>query len=216
MPQTNNNDNCNIGYYSCEGLVYGLILTEHCQVNSARIINCFDGIVCWGESGFPHRNVISYASIENCTQCIVLAGPTNKLDILSADLEWGTGHIVNDPSNNSYGTIYVCSNGDNGDSLNAALTNGTTGVAGGAKLKVVNADQAVGHVTAPAVPGTTVALQNPFWRDAVVAVNGGVVTGISVDGTTQFTITPATVYVPSGKTITLTYSSAPTWQWTLL
>lgn len=216
MPQTNNNDNCNIGYYSCEGMVYGLILTEHCVVTSARIINCYDGLVCWGESGFPHRNVITYASIENCTQCIVLASSKTKLDIMSVDIEWGNGHIVNDSGNGGSGTIYVCSNGNDGDSLNAALSNVSTGVTGNGDLKVINADQAPGSVAAPTVPSSTTALQNPFWRDAMVTISGGIVTNITVDGASQFTTTPATVFVPSGKTVTLIYSSAPTWQWTLL
>jgi hypothetical protein len=217
MPQTNNNDNCNIGYYSCEGLVYGLIITEHVQVNSLRLINCYDGLVVWPSSGFPHRNVIAYASIENCNQCIVFASVgTMKLDILSADIEWGSGYIINDSHNAAYGTIGIGSNGDTGDSLNTALSSGSTGVNGGAHLKIVNLDQSPGVVTAPTVPSSGTALTNPFWRDAAVTITGGTVSNISVGGTTQFTASPATVYVPSGKTVTLTYSVAPTWHWTLL
>lgn len=221
MPQNNNNDNCNIGYYSCEGFVYGLIINEHVQANSLRLINCYTGLVIWPASGFPHRNVISYASIEGCTQCIHFASTgTTKLDLLCADIEWGSGAIVNDSNNGALGTIGLGANGDTGDNLNNAL-NGTivgvnTAVLGGAKLKVINLDQAVGHVAAPAVPATTVALKNPFWRDAAIALTGGTVTGISIDGTTQFTATPALVYLPSGRSITLTYSVAPVWQWTLL
>jgi Pectate lyase superfamily protein len=217
MPQTNNNDNCNIGYYSCEGLVYGLIITEHIQANSLRLINCFDGLVIWPSSGFPHRNVIAYASIENCTQCIVFASTaTMKVDIQSVDIEWGTGHIINDSHNAAYGTIGIGSNGNDGSTLNTALSDATTGVNGGKFLKVVNLDQGVGSTTAPGIPSSTTALTNPFWRDAMVTITGGTVTGIAVDGVTQLVATPGTVLVPSGKTITLTYSSAPTWQWMLL
>jgi len=220
MPQTNNNDNCNIGYFSCEGLVYGLIIYEHVQANSLRLINCFDGLVIWPSSGFPHRNIISYASIENCTQCVVFASTAvTKLDILCLDIEWTTGsnhYIVNDSHNAAYGTIYVGSNGgDGGLSLEQALS-ASYGVNGGAHAKVINQDQGVGVVTAPTIPTSTTALQNPFWRDAMVTVVGGTVTGIAVDGTSQLSATPGTICVPSGKTITLTYSAAPTWQWTLL
>lgn len=220
MPQTNNNDNCNIAYFSCEGFVYGLLVYEHVQINSVRLINCFDGLVVWPSSGFPHRNIITYASIENCIRCVVFASTaTMKLDILSLDIEWtttGNSLIVSDVHNTAYGTINVGSNGgDGGASLNTALS-GSVGVSGGSHMKVVNTDQSVGSVAAPTVPGSTTALQNPFWRDAAVVITGGTVTNITVDGTTQLTATPGTVYVPAGRTITLTYSSAPTWAWTLL
>lgn len=216
MPQTNNNDDSNIGYFSCEGLVYGLIITEHVQANSVRLINCYDGLVIWPSSGFPHRNIITYASIENCTQCIVFASTaTMKVDILSADIEWGTGYIVNDSHNVAYGTIGIGSNGGDGTSLSTALSSGTTGVNGGANLKVINLDQNPGVVAAPTLPTSGTALTNSFWRDASVSITGGTVTGISVSGTTIFTSTPATVFVPSGRTITLMYSVAPTWQWIL-
>lgn len=217
MPQTNNNDNSNIGYFSCEGLVYGLIITEHVQANSVRLINCYDGLVIWPTSGFPHRNIITYASIENCTQCIVFASTaTQKVDILSADIEWGTGHIVNDSHNAAYGTIRIGSNGGDGSSLNTALTSASTGVNGGSHLKVINLDQGVGAVASPTVPASGTALQNPFWHDAAVVISGGTVTNITVDGTTQLTATPGTVYLPSGRSITMTYSVAPTWAWVLI
>ncbi len=222
MPQTNNNDNCNIGYFSCEGQVYGLIIYEHVQINSVRLINCFDGLVIWPSSGFPHRNIITYASIENCNQCVVFASTgIMKLDILSLDVEWTTGagthFIVSDANNMAYGTINIGSNGgDAGSSLKDALNNASYGVNGGAHLKIVNIDEGTGAIAAPAVPASTTALRNPFWRDAAVAITGGTVTNITVDGTTQLTATPGTVYVPAGRSITMTYSVAPTWSWVLL
>ncbi len=221
MPQTNNNDNCNIGYFSCEGQVYGLIIYEHVQINSVRLINCFDGLVIWPSSGFPHRNIVTYASIENCNQCVVFASTgIMKLDILCLDVEWTTGagthYIVNDSHNAAYGTIYVGSNGgDAGVSLKNAL-GGSQGVNGGAHLKVINTDESAGAVAAPTVPASTTALVNPFWRDAAVVITSGTVTNITVDGTTQLTATPGTVYVPTGRSITMTYSVAPTWSWVLL
>jgi hypothetical protein len=69
-----------------------------------------------------------------------------------------------------------------------------------------------GGQTAPAVPASTVALPNPFPFACLVAVRGGTVTGVAVDGTTIGTVA-GTFVVPSGSTITLTYSVAPTWTW---
>jgi len=219
MPVVNNNDNCNIGLYSCEGLVYGLVFYEHLNAESIRIINCFDGIVCWSSSGFPHRNRIGYASIEGCQRCIVFAGAYNKLDITTADIEWGGGAIIDDVGvTPSIGRIGLGSNGSDGASLSAALSSGVNAVTvanGALALEIVNLDQKRGAVTAPSLPASTVALTNPFWRDAEVTIAGGTVTQISVDGANQL-ITSGTVTVPTGKKIALTYSVAPSWAWKLL
>jgi len=220
MPQTNNNDMSNIGYYSCEGMVYGLIIQEHAQINSIRLISCYDGLVVWPSSGFPHRNVIAYASIENCTKAVVFASSgITKLDIQSLDIEptsvLGQSKVIDDPHNAAVGTIYIGANGDTASLVSTTLS-GQYGVNGASNLKLINSDQAVGAVTPPSIPSSTTALPNPWWRDAIVTLSGGTVTNITVDGKTQFTATPATVVVPSGKSITLTYSVAPTWQWTLL
>jgi hypothetical protein len=77
-------------------------------------------------------------------------------------------------------------------------------------------------VTTPAVPLTTVAVANTTTVDCIVYVTsaGGAVTGIAVNGVStgaQVTATSgitATIYLPAGQTIALTYAStAPTWTW---
>lgn len=218
MPVVNNNDNCNIGWYSAEGLVYGLIVYEHVEATSIRIINCFDGLVCWSSSGFPHRNKIHYASIEGCQRTIVLAGSFNKIDIDVADIEWGGSYIIDDAAAvPGLGRIGLCSNGNNGTSLSNALNSGANAVnvVGGAlALEVINLDQGLGPVTAPTLPASGTALTNPFWRHATVHVSGGTVTQVSVDGVNQLS-TSGAFDVPSGHSITLTYSVAPSWAWTL-
>ena len=77
-----------------------------------------------------------------------------------------------------------------------------------------------GWQTPPSVPLTTVALVNPFWRDADVFITSGgaAVTAIAVNGTaTGLTLGSSgtvQVRVNTGETITLTYAStAPTWAW---
>ena len=219
MPVANNNDNCNIGYYSCEGLVYGLLIYEHVRADSIRIINCFDGLVCWSSSGFPHRNNISYASIEGCQRCIVFAGGFNKLDIDLCDIEWGGSYIVDDVGSiTAVGRISLASNGDSGATLSAALNTSPTNVnvlSGPLTLEITNLDQPLGSVTPPAIPGSTVALTNPFWRRAEVHVSGGTVTQVAIDGVSQLS-TSGSFTIPPGHTITLTYSAAPSWAWTLV
>ena len=73
----------------------------------------------------------------------------------------------------------------------------------------------VGKFTAqPPVPASGTLYTNTLNADAMVTITGGTVTGISIGGQpTGLTATPATVRVPAGQTITLTYSAAPTWVW---
>jgi len=75
------------------------------------------------------------------------------------------------------------------------------------------------NVAAPAVPATTVALTNQFGFDASVFVTPGASTcAVSINGpATGITLASGGVgqmfRVPAGGTITLTYTSAPTWTW---
>lgn len=216
MPVTANNAKCDIGYYSAEGLTYGLIVYEHVQASSVRLVNCYDGLLSWSSSGFPHGNIFTYAMIENCTQLVALVGSVGKLEISTLDVEWASGAIITDTcAAPSHGTINIRSNGTDGDTLNTAMNTGGTAVVG-TGLRIVNLDQKTGSVTAPALPATGVAFKNPFWRDATVTVTGGVVTSIAVDGVAQG-VTSGPVSVPSGKTVTLAFSdgTALAWKWVL-
>lgn len=211
MPAVNNNDNCNIGWFSAEGLNYGVIASEHTYIQSLRTIYCVAGIAAsaGGGSSMPHGMLVDYWSCEACQIGLQLAVATaNPTKLHIAMMDWeagaigGTFHCINDPSNNGVGYV--------------GLMNGPTwDVNGGSFLRVIYLDKATGHITAPSVPATTLAYQNTTGRDAMVVISGGTVTAIAVDGTATG-ITSGTVMVPSGKTITLTYSVAPTWIWTLL
>lgn len=66
----------------------------------------------------------------------------------------------------------------------------------------------------PGVPlsGTPVTNTSPL--PATVVVSGGTGTNVAINGVPQGTF-DGTYTVPSGGTITLTYSAAPTWTWTL-
>lgn len=82
----------------------------------------------------------------------------------------------------------------------------------------------LGTITPPAVPATTVAIQNPSGLASLVTLAGGTVTVVATapfnaagSGTATFTTvavtSPATVTVPPGGYIKMTYSAAPTWSW---
>lgn len=85
---------------------------------------------------------------------------------------------------------------------------------GGKDVKLTQLRQSRGSVAAPTLPATTVAHTNVFGRDAWVTVSGGTVTAIAIDGVSTG-LTSGQFVVPNNRTITLTYSSAPTWAWWL-
>jgi len=220
MPYPANNARCDIDYFSCEGLTYGLIGYEHLSVKSLRLVNNYTNLIVWSNQSTPHQNLIEYACLENAHTLIETAGSTGKLIILMADIEWGTGPIFVDAcSTPAHGEITIGSNGTDGQSLNDALNGkspfAANAIQGTTAIRLINSDQAAGPIASPpAVPATATPFKNPFYRDATVIVSG-TVTGISVNGT-QVATAAATVTVPTNQTITLTYSgAAPSWSWTL-
>ena len=229
MPQVGNNDNCEVGTLSIEGYANGLIPGEHTHVSRAGIVYCGSGV--WFQGGQFDVARIDYLSTEACQDHLSTAGTVVsgsemcQLDIGTWDIEDGTGsgastrYHVNDANNYlTGGCLGVRRN--NGSGAGAA-SDGKTGpglppiVNGSARAKWANGAQAPGAVAAPAVPATTAALTNPFWRDAAVTVGGSGLTGVQVDGESM-SVVPGTYVVPSGKAITLTYIETPSWSWILL
>ena len=64
----------------------------------------------------------------------------------------------------------------------------------------------------PAVPASTVAVQNTNSYPVSVVISGGTITAVVVNGITVGTAA-GTYLVPSGGAISITYSVAPTWVW---
>jgi hypothetical protein len=93
--------------------------------------------------------------------------------------------------------------------LGTSLTLTAPPSSGGATAPAANTTAAF---TQPAVPATTVAYTNAFGVDCSVYVSGGTVTAVAIAGTTTG-LTSGAFLVPAGQTITLTYSSAPSWMW---
>lgn len=69
-----------------------------------------------------------------------------------------------------------------------------------------------GPVTAPTLPSSTTAYTNKECVPMSVYISGGVVTAVSLDGTTTGATGGHFTVRPKG-TIAITYSSAPTWKW---
>lgn len=213
MPQHGNNDCAVVIDYACEGFYYGLSFGEHFTALRLALIFCSVGIfvnVPNTTSSF-HGASIANLSVE-ATDINIQCGGTDTgtfpIWIGMMSVETTTTRDFDDPHNSLTGQVLWSNTGNNVPTVNGA---------GNIKILGMNFASKLGAASAPGLPGTTNPLTNPFWRDAVVTVTGGTVTAVSIDGAAQgFTATGFTVVVPSGKAITLTYSSPPTWHWTLL
>jgi hypothetical protein len=204
--------------YGCEGAYSALDPNEHMNLNSVKIDNCrvalgpsttyqFPARITHLQTGEVRSHLYS-AATRSGSQALFLDVDTWEVE--DGPTPWTSIYHIYDPTNDWRGTINFSLNG--GLAGTTLLVDAATSAA---NLRLRDIGRPAGHVTAPAVPATTVALQNPYWRDAAVNIVGGTVTVIAVDGTATG-LTSGTVIVPAGKTVTLTYSAAPTWVWTLL
>lgn len=67
--------------------------------------------------------------------------------------------------------------------------------------------------TTPTMPATATAVVNTHPYDVNVTITGGTVTHIKVNGTATG-VTSGSFVVPSGGSVSITYSAAPSWVWT--
>ena len=70
----------------------------------------------------------------------------------------------------------------------------------------------IGNFTAPSIPATTVNYTNTYGYPCMVTIFGGVVTDIVIDSVSTG-LTTGSFIIEIGETISITYSSAPTWKW---
>jgi len=94
-----------------------------------------------------------------------------------------------------------------GVTLTAGVRTDTTATSG------ATLDQGAGFAT-PSVPASGTPVTNTSPLPATVVVSGGTGTNVTINGVAQGTF-DGTYTVPSGQAISLTYSVAPTWTWTL-
>lgn len=213
-PDVNSNHKTFVDSYTCEGFYYGMTMGDHLAAQRLLFVYCRDAIYHQGPGTFVHGNTILNLGIEACTRGLVIAdtsGFSSPIFIGALHTETLGGVDIDDPGNHLAGLIYWHAISRTAPSLNGA-----------GRVRILN--ERIGHgaitgtvagISLPAVPASTTPLTNPYYRDMAVAVAGGTVTDIAIDG--QATgLTSGMVIVPSGKTITLTYSVAPTWTWTAL
>lgn len=219
-PDNNNNDYSVIDQYTCEGMNYGLIANEHLIANVVACIYCVAAVEAGRGSDTSHGSKIRYLSAESCQVGLggVLGSFPIKIDVDLLDWEGGSGGfasfcVVNDGPGRLFGTVGVTTIG-----VTTHLAAGTGGydINGAANLRVYDMGRQAGNAGALAAPTSGVATLNPFFRDAWanLSVTGGSITSVVVDSQT-LAGAPTVVFVPTNKSITVTYTGTLTWTWTL-
>lgn len=214
MPQCGNNHKTVVQSYVCEGFYYGMTTGDHLAATRILMVYCRDAFYVSGSGAFEHGNTILNLGIEACTRGFVIANTSGfsiPFFVGAWHSETMSSNDIDDPGNRLTGTIYW-----------HAISRTAPSINGAARVRLIN--ERIGHgaitgtvagVALPSVPASTTPLTNPYWRDVAVAVAGGTVTNVAIDG--QATgLTSGMFILPSGKTITLTYSVAPTMTWTAL
>ncbi len=205
-------DNCAVQGYECGFRVY-----DHFTAGLLQAINC--DVAFNVDRGGGESHLISVANLDaegyNGGIQGPNGGPTSHLNIwMSAECSTVVYDII-DNNGSLFGEVHFQDSAD--------LSRGIT-VTGCANLRILNDELARGHMaTPPAVPLTTAA-STPVYRDAAVVIHTGVgvtVSAIAIGGTaTGLTMAAssslALPLVPSGNTVTLTYTGGtPTWDWWL-
>lgn len=222
-PNDGNNDLNNVESWSCEGYYIGFIITEHVVAKRICCVYCQVGMTVLTQN-YAHGDTIQYASIEACIVALSWQSYQHVIvQVLDVEDANGTPYTptahISDPSNNARGFVgFEVTGGGEGE--------GTEPIVSGAlNLKINN----LGRKSATfgtgdglvAVPASGSPLANPYFKDAIVSLTGGTVTAVQVNAgnvglRTVATASPCTFALPSGATVQLTYSAAPTWVWTLL
>lgn len=211
-PNEGNNDDCVIESFATEGMPRSITTgADHLTANRLVTINGYFGIQVTGGDANTHDLTIDQWSFENMSGGVLQnnSGGHIKVNITMDGENTGPAYDIQDNGNHLFGVVRWS------DPFRTPV-NGIIApiVQGASNLEIINGHVTRGAQTAPAVPASTVALTNPFWRHAWVVVSGGTVSAIAVDGVATG-LTSGTFRVPSGKTITLTYTVAPTWNWWL-
>jgi len=211
MPKNSNNDISLVESFTCEGFYYGISINEHFNADRLGFLYVNTGVFIGVPGAAIHGASIRYIGLEYYKTGIEVVGSASSSFPIFVGLfdneqliAGGSGHLK-DNNSSLYGEIGWAS---------YDLTDPT--IVGGLNVNFKNYRRPTGPMTAPTVPATTVAFTNTYRRTAAVVVAGGTMTAnTKIDATDQL-VQAGTFIVPGGHTITLTYSAAPSWAWTLL
>jgi len=216
FPSGGNNDASAFGSIAVEGYEIG-IRNAYDHLTGVRLAVLYCDVCIRADPGQTHELAIQSVSPEvyNGGIRVVAAGG----NFLRLNIGWDSeassvAYDLSDTSNVATGRFWW------NDVFRSPATPAVTGAAG---VKVINERIGPGHMASPpSVPGST-STATLVYRDAWVSVHTGAgvtVSAITIDGTatglTMAASSSLAVFVPSGKTIALTYAGGtPTWDWWL-
>jgi hypothetical protein len=221
MPITSNNDNCNIGFFTCEGASFGIAINEHTTAQRLALIYCGAGIYV-ANASTSHGATILYASVEASGISLQATSTGIQVPIFIGmlDTEVITGTDISDPNSVLTGVVNWS------DYERTTMT-----VTGASALNIVNLRLPPGPWSgAPAAPSSGTAStntqRNTAYRTATVYASattsvtatftGPAATGLTALGQTSGGGTAAVpVRVPSGHYYAVTYTGTLTTKWVL-
>jgi hypothetical protein len=210
LPVIGNNADVWLPTFAVEGYTIGLYAAEHVRIGNLKTIYTEIALkvdTTQGLSGEAHGiSILGWTAEAYNGGIYVNGGGICPIDIRMNTEDSASAYDISDSGNTLHGVVHWSNSVDGRDPV----------VSGASNLKVIDETKAPGHWSgAPAVPASGSPRINTAYRDAMVNVHGGTVSAVSVDGTVLTGITSGIVMVPSGHTITLTYSAAPAWDWWL-
>ena len=218
MPDAGNNDGADIDRFTCYGAWAGIIGSEHCTWDVARILFTGRAVIAFNPSGGSNTHGLSgrYLSVESCGYIIDVehtgtyaSSGAIGVQVLQCDTESVVDNWIYDPGANLFGGMNIQDNA--GVGYRSSKFDGSPATI---NFRAVMSGNAPGPVTAATTaPATTVAWPNYFYRDAwmTAALSGGhTFTTLAIDGTAQPNAAGASTYqfiLPSGHSYTPAYTA---------
>lgn len=217
MPEQGNNAWNEIGSFSAMGLYTGIIAQEHISAQNLAFVYGQIGLKVTGSgSGQTWADGEQKQIVHASWVGMLLNEAVNYwVHNASAPMQLVVSELGGEGVTRFDAHIYDPNNLLTGEAHFHDIYNEDPVVEGGGRFKVINDNRGPGAVAVgmtPALPSSGTSFQNPFWRDANVYFDGGSAT-VSVDGVSLGAQTA--VRVPSGSSISVTYSGSPTWSWIL-
>lgn len=233
-PSTLAQQNCRIGHvyvsgYTCAAYLNELVIAERIDVNGCNIAlglgTCYHPSRIGVLGDYDNKNGATGYDFTSSTFLVAPAAIGGKPPAYFLCEYWDKqpGNSQMSSSFNRQYDVYDPSNlapiwaklarvdANVGRVTGGHLIYGSGGLTGPWSGRITDLTSPPGVITNVTLPASTTAVRNPLYRDALVTVTGGTFTQVTINGTAAGT--GGTYLVPASASISVTYSSAPTWVW---
>lgn len=177
--------------------------------------NEYEGMILLGNSGITIGNTVVYNNSQagNATHAGIQIGAAAYDIELTGIRSYGAYQVSN---NQSWGIELLTGHSNvriNGGNFTGNATGSITGNSSSDIINNAEGYNPIGLLSSqPPIPASGTAYTNPTGSDCMVYISGGSVTSVAINGSPSGVISGA-FRVLAGQSITLTYSSSPTWNW---